>query len=96
MTKNFYITLAKTPQKQSQKINDSKSHIWSLSFSFVFSIRNSQNQQKLVKKDQSFYNKVLLKKTHSSYGLQCTQHSKNYTPVTQPKTLEKVFQMHHY
>ena len=53
---------------------------------FRFSSRKSQSQQKLVKKDHTFYNKVLLKNTHSFYETQLTWHWKRYVPATQPKT----------
>ena len=39
-----------------QKINDSKPHIWILSFNFRFSSTKSQNQQKLAKKITHFTN----------------------------------------
>ena len=53
---------------------------------FRFSGRKSQNQQKLAKKQPSFYNTVLLKNPHSFYEPRLTQHYKKYTPTIQPKT----------
>ena len=60
-----------------------------LSTTFKFSGRNSQSQQKLVKKPLSFYKPNL------------PQHFKKYTPTTQPKTWfwlvsEKAFALHHF
>ena len=51
-----------------------KTSYLNLSTNFKFSGRNSQSQQKLVKKPHSFYKPNL------------TQHCKTYTPATQPKT----------
>ena len=41
-------------------------------FYFRFSSKKSQSQQKMAKKDHSFYMTVLLKKTHSFYEPQLT------------------------
>ena len=43
-------TVQKRPRNMNQKINHSKHHIWSLSFTFRFSARKSQSQQNLSKK----------------------------------------------
>ena len=44
----------KRPRNVNQKINHSKHHIWSLSFTFRFSARKSQSQQNLSKKITHF------------------------------------------
>ena len=44
----------KRPRNMNQKINHSKHHIWSLSFTFRFSARKSQSQQNLSKKITHF------------------------------------------
>ena len=65
------------PKKRNleEKINDSKPHISSLSFT------------KTSKKDHSFRNKVSFKKPRSFYEPRFTQHYKKYTPATQAKSL---------
>ena len=47
-----------------------------------FSGRKSQSQQKLTKKDHSFYNTVSLKKPHSFYEPKLIQHCKKHSPAT--------------
>ena len=42
---------------------------------------------KTGKKDHSFYNKVLLEKSHSFCEPELIQHCKKCTPVSQPKTI---------
>ena len=57
-----------------------KTSFWSLSFNFRFSSRKFQSQQKLAKKDDSFYNTVSLKKPQLFYKRQLTYHGKNLLP----------------
>ena len=68
-----------------QKINDSKPHFWSFSLNSRFSSRKSHGQ-KISKKDHSVCNTVSLKKTHSFYEPQLTEHYIKYISATQPKT----------
>ena len=72
----------------------------SLSTNFRFSVKVS-GPTKTSKKDQSFYNTVLLKNPHSFYEPQLTQNHQSYTPATQLKHVsglsqKKPFTMHHF
>ena len=60
--------------------------VWSSAFSYRFSSRKSQRQQKLAKKITRF-TIPFRSKSHSFYEPQLTQHYKKCTPATQPKTL---------
>ena len=57
-------TVQKRPRNMNQKINHSKHHIWSLSFTFRFSARKSQSQQNLSKKITHFFPKNLTRFTN--------------------------------
>ena len=61
-----------------------KNKLWSLFTNFTFSGKKFQSQQKLAKKDHSFYNRVLLKNLTHSTNLLSLNIKKN-TPPTQPK-----------
>ena len=50
---------------------------------------------KTSKKDQSFYNTVLLKNPHSFYEPQLTQNHQSYTPATQSKHVSGLSQKKH-
>ena len=75
------------PRKRNlvEKINDSKSHIKSLSFNFRFFSSKSQSQQKLAKKITHFTIKFRSKNLTYFTNVTVTQNCKNYTPTTQPK-----------
>ena len=60
--------------------------VWSSAFSYRFSSRKSQRQQKLAKRITRF-TIPFRSKSHSFYEPQLTQHYKKCTPATQPKTL---------
>ena len=88
-------------------------HQWTSSEFFYsrFSSRKFQGQQKLARKDHSFYNTVSLKTPHSFYEHQLTWRLKEYSPKTLPKIFltlqifqqtcscmvaEKAFALHHF
>ena len=50
-------------------------------------LAESLKAKKISKKDHSVYNRVSLKKSHSLYEPQFTEHRKKYTLATQAKTL---------
>ena len=78
-----YVKRPKTAKKNlEQKINNSKPHIWSLSFDFRLSSKNSQNQQKLAKKITHFIAKFRSKnRTH-------------FTNLNSLKIIKNILQQH--
>ena len=50
-------------------------------------LKDSLKANKNIKKVHAFYNTVALKKPHSFYELQLTQHYKKHALAIQPKTL---------
>ena len=72
--------------------------VYQLNSDFLLeSLKANKNWQK----NHSFYHTVSLKKLHSFYEPQLTQHYKKYTPATLPKTCfwlvsEKLFAQHHF
>ena len=63
-------------------------------FNFSFSNRKPQSQQKLAKKDHTFYNTVLLKKLQSFYEPQLTWHWKWYSML--PQRSQKPFWLYKF
>ena len=77
----------KRPRNVNQKINHSKHHIWSLSFTFRFSARKSQSQQNLSKKITHFKIKFFPKNLTRFTNLNSLNSVKKNTPATQLKNL---------
>ena len=75
------------PRKRNldEKINDSKSHIRSLSFNFRFFSSKSQSQQKLAKKITHFTIKFRSKNLTYFTNLTVTQNCKNFHFTNFPK-----------